>query len=708
MDVRKTILLRARLVLLGLFFFALLIIGKLVYIQFFQGEKWEKKAQATTIEYRSIEPIRGNIFAQNGDDLLATSLPFYKVAIDPCIASDELFFANVEALSCQLADYFKDKHATAYQSLLIEARQKNKRYLLLNNQHINHQAKNQMSRWPLLREGRYNGGGIFEKIEIRYKPFQELASRTIGFINKNQQGVGIEYSFNKELKGVSGAALYQKLTGGRWKMIKTNNKKRPIHGYDIETTIDINLQDVAHASLLRVLEKTQANYGTVIVMEVATGEIKALVNLGRTLNGTYKETYNYAFGSQGNKEPGSTFKLISMLAILEESNLSLTDSVDIESGKAKFYGLTLHDTKRGFGKITLQEAFERSSNIGIAKLADSIFKDKPQKFIDYIYQLGLQQPLGIPLAGEAKPFIKSPKNSDWTKVTIPWMSMGYELQITPLQLLTIYNAVANNGVMLKPLLVKRITYANRIIKTFRPTIIKEKICSMATLQKLQTMLIGVVENGIANKFNHGFYKIAGKSGTANKVENGKYGNTTYTSFAGYFPAEQPRYSCIVVVDNPIGIRYHFGSQVSAPVVKEIADRLSAKDLAANRKKNFATPSPLPPPIYKVANQIDWQSLSSILNGNFEIPIDQGSHWFQVIPEKQTSADSLVWQPVATFTEKQIPKVVGMPLKDALYLLENRGLIVNIEGPKHGHVRAQSLAPGSPIKRYSSITLNLRE
>ena len=703
MDAKQIILLRTRIAFLGLFAFAVAVMAKLIHIQFVQGKKWTKLAQIATLEYRPIQPSRGNIYAQDGS-LLATSLPFYKVAIDPCIADNELFEANIKSLSTLLAEFYQDKPAQAYYELLCEARRNRKRYLLLNNKQITHHDKSKMSEWPIFREGRFRGGVIFEKTEKRFKPFRELAARTLGFINENGNGVGLEGSFDNILRGVEGGAVYQKLTGGSWKMIQSNNARKPINGYDLETTLDINLQDVAHTSLLKVLQQSQANYGAVVVMEVSTGEIKAMVNLGRVAPGQYQEIYNYAAGSQGTTEPGSIFKLVSMLALLEETNLTLTDTVDTGEGKHKFHNLTMSDVKRGgYGVITLQETFEKSSNIGLAKLIDSTFSENPQKFIDYIYQLRLDKPLGIQLQGEGIPFIKHPKHRAWTKVTLPWMSMGYEVKLSPLQLLTVYNAVANQGKMLKPILVKEIKYANRTIQTFTSTVLNKKICSDETLKKLQTMLEGVVERGTAKKFSHGFYKIAGKSGTSNKIKNGKYSDATYASFVGYFPADKPRYSCIVVIDDPQGAEYHYGGQVAAPVVKEIADKLSAKDLIS---ATCITPTDsitwhTPPPKFRVAYKDDWQATIQTLGINFPPPLNS-DEWLQITQQEE----EIVWKPYNSFSTSQVPKVVGMPLRDALFLLESRGLQVQLQGSTDGYVKAQSLTPGTQVRLSQTITLEL--
>jgi cell division protein FtsI (penicillin-binding protein 3) len=705
MNAKKTIVFRTRLAFLLLLIFGLAIIGKLIHIQIFQGQQWKQRAKDITLALRLIPPTRGSIYAQDGN-LLATSLPYYEVAIDPCVVNEKLFLSLIASLSNHLANFYGDLTAQTYQRLITQARAKNNRYLLLNKRQVTYQEKQQISQWPILKEGRLHGGSIFNKIEKRFKPFQELASRTIGFINKEGHGVGLELSFDKELRGIPGKALYQKLAGDHWKILPDSSTKDPIHGYDIITTIDIHLQDVAHASLLKILQQSQANYGVVIVMEVKTGEIKAMVNLSKVTNDQYKEVYNYAIGSQGTTEPGSSFKLVAMLALLEETKLELTDTVDTGNGKYQFYGLTMRDTKdNGYGILTIQEVFEKSSNIGMAKLLDNAFAHKPERFIDYIYQLGLHQPLGIPLQGEGMPFIKHPNQPSWTKVTLPWMAMGYELQISPLQVLTLYNAIANNGTMIQPLLVKEIKKANTTIQTFHSRILNPKICSDRTLSKLKIMLEGVVERGTASKFRHGFYKLAGKSGTSNKLENGTYSNATYASFVGYFPAENPRYSCIVVIDDPKGEKFHFGGQVAAPVVKEIADRLAAKDLISASCLDPKHPQKLSCPATKqVLQQQDWVIMSQELN--FELPSSfpkTANIWIKVISEGIHRRD----QNQNLFTNTDIPNVVGMNLNDALFLLENRGIKVKINGPASGYITSQSIMPGTKIHHSTTIILQLQ-
>ena len=699
---KQTILLRTRIAFLAVLLFAVAIIGKLVYLQTLQGARWKKAAAMTGLEYRPVKATRGNIYAADGS-LLATSLPFYRLALDPCVVDEATFQTEIKGLSQLLAGFYKDKRAEAYQQLIQDARQAKRRYVVLNKRRFNYQVKKQMSQWPIFCQGRWQGGVIFEKIERRFRPFHHLAARTVGFVNANERGAGLEYSFNETLKGIDGRALYQKTVGGNWKMIHGSSTDPPMHGYDLETTLDINLQDVAHDSLLRALQASQAAHGCAVVMEVATGEIKAMVNLSRTDNDQYQERYNYAAGNQGTIEPGSSFKLVSMLALLEETSIALTDTIDTDNDQDQFYDCVMKEVKKGgFGEITVQEVFEKSSNIGTARLVHDAFGDNPQKFIDYVHKLNLSKPLGLQLVGEGVPFVKTPQGPGWSGVTLPWMSIGYALKVTPMHILTLYNAVANNGKMVQPIIVKKIKQANRTLKTFRGAVLNKKICSKPTLAKLKTLLEGVVARGTARRFGHGFYKIAGKSGTANKVTDGRYTNDTCITFVGYFPVEAPQYSCIVVLDTPQRYAWHFGASVAA-VVKDIADKVAAKDLAARR---FVTADSPPQasgifPLIRAGHREELLRLCDSLGIAYDHE-DLAATWVRTT----TDGDQIVWKDNGSFGQGQVPRVLGMTLKDALFLLENGGLVVTVQGNKAGRVKQQSLLPGTKGGQGKHITLRM--
>lgn len=697
----KDILLRARIILLSIVVFMMVVTWKITSLQFTEGDKWRNCAKVTQLEYRPILASRGNIY-DHGGSLLATSLPFYTVALDPTVSSDQLFEEGIDLLSTHLSDFYQDFPANHYKEKITCARKKNKKYLMINSRYITHEERKKMRQWPIFAKGKFKGGVIFEEQYKRYNPFRELAQRTIG-AHRQTHGFGIEYSFNNALKGVDGQALYQKVVGGNWKQVQENTMIRPIHGYDLETTLDINLQDVTQSSLLAVLEETSAQNGCAIVMEVATGEIKAMANFARTPSGKYSESYNYAIGNQGVVEPGSIFKLASMLALLEETQWPLDKSIDTGNGMVKFYNRYMRDVKKGgYGLLTLQEVFEKSSNVGLSMAIHEVFGDHPQKFIDYIESLCLHKPLGIELVGEGKPYIITPKSKMWNGITLPWLCVGYNLQITPLQMLTLYNAVANNGKMVKPMLVKNIKSASGIVKHFPTLILKEKICSDATIGKLKTMLEGTVERGTARRIKSGFYKVAGKTGTSEKLVNGKYSDNHLTSFVGYFPAEQPRYSCIIVVDSPKGEEYRYGADVPAPIFKDIIDRIAGKDLEARAPINGCVSQQCN--TKKLLNAGNVHELC-FLYTSLHLPLPKilnEDEWIDV----QFHPTETVAQPRKLASQQKVPNVLGMKLRDALCLLEQDGFEIAIEGTIHGSVSKQSLIPFSmiPADRKISITL----
>jgi cell division protein FtsI (penicillin-binding protein 3) len=673
-------------------------IGKL---QFQEGDQWRKKAETINFQYREVPATRGNIYAGDGS-LLATSLPFYRVAIDPTMAKDNLFNKSLDSLAGKLSAFYKDKSTSSYKRKIKDARLDNKRYLVLNRKQIGYQEMQEMAKWPLFREGRLGGGVIFEKVEKRYQPFKSLARRTIGFTNEDEYGAGIEYSFNSQLKGKDGRALFQRLSGGSWKPVFDAEYVKPENGFDVHTTLDVNIQDVAETALLDRLIERKAEFGSVIVMEVGTGQIKAISNLQRNKNGKgYGENYNFAIGDQGNTEPGSTFKLLSMLALLEENTISLNDKVDTGNGVHMFYNRAMRDAKNGgYGTITVREAFEKSSNVGISKLVDKYFGSSPSKFMAYIQKVGLNEPFNFQLAGEGKPFFKKPGTKNWYGTSLAWTSIGYEIKLNPLHTLALYNAVANKGTMVKPYLIKAISNGNKIQESFQPEVIRSQIASEKTIQQLQELLEGVVTSGTAKNIANTDYKIAGKTGTAQKLINGAYTKKYYTSFVGYFPADRPKYSMIIVIDSPNGFAA-YGGDVCAPVFKEIADKIYALDMELNpgSQKTFIA----------TAEQ-DW-GLPHFEAGKAEelqqIFEELGLKTDSINPEewvKTVASDGKVMLQVNDTDKAIVPDVSGLALRDALFILENKGLHVNYSGK--GRVKAQSLVPGSKLSPNATINLVL--
>lgn len=692
-------MLRARLAFLVVLLLAGTIVFRILQIQFQEGEKWKKISEKSAVEYKVIKATRGNIYSDNGS-LLATSLPFYKVAFDPTVADNALFLEHIDSLSLMLSNYFRGGTPLEYKKRILKSRNQGRQYLPLSRRLINYQDKKMMCDWPLFRDGRLKGGVIFEKVDRRFKPFDYLGERTIGYINENNKGAGLEYSFNKLLAGQNGEALFRKMSGGSWKPVFDGNEIKVQHGLDIKTSIDINIQDVAEASLMYHLEQHQADKGCVVLMEVQSGEIKAMANLQRLKNGRYAETYNYAVGNQGLTEPGSTIKLASLMALFEEGVISINDSVETGDGIYHFFdnAKPMTDAKEGgYGKLSVKDAFEKSSNIGISRLVQDHFVSDPQRFVDYLHQFGLSKPLGFQIIGEGVPRIKSPDDPSWSGVSLPWMSIGYELELSPIHTLAFYNAVANNGKLIQPIIVKQALRADRVYENYSSKVLNEKICSDETLRKLRKLLEGVVESGTAKNIKNSDYKIAGKTGTAQKLKDGKYTKQYYTSFAGYFPADDPKYSCIVVIDNPKGFR-RYANDVAAPVFKEIADKIYSLDIQMHdglEDENNLKPGYFP--VIQAGFQSDLQYLCNKLGISNHGASNE--EWVQASPVQ----NSIKWKE-REIVEGLVPNVYGMTLKDAIYLLENKGMNVRFEGK--GRVKSQSIKPGKRLIKGSTIKLDL--
>ncbi len=659
-----------------------------------EGERWAAMGERITFDYKRVKATRGNIYSDNGS-LLATSLPFYKIAFDATIPTDEVFKAGVDSLAYHLSRFFKDRSQKEYKRFLIDARETGKQYVVVNRRKVDYQEKKMMMKWPIFREGRLRGGAIFEKVDVRYMPFANLARRTVGFINENEHGAGLEYSFNEQLAGQDGYAYYQKIAGGVWKPVFDANNIKAVNGLDLQTTLDINLQDVAETALHRAMLQHKADDGMVVVMEVKTGEIKAISNLSSDGNGHYSEKLNFA---AHNFEPGSTFKLVTMMALLEDGRVRLTDTIDTGNGEVQFYNHKVRDyVQGGFGKITVQDAFEASSNVAMAALVDEHYGLKPGEFLAYLDKLHMTSKMGIQIAGEAEPKVVRPGEKGWSGISLPWMSYGYGFEVTPLHILALFNAVANDGVMIKPVIVEAIKRADSQQEQFETEILNKRICSRETLEKLRTLLEGVVERGTARSIRGTHYRIAGKTGTAQILENGRYTRKYVTSFVGYFPAHAPKYSAMVLIKNPRGW-YQYGSNVAAPVFKEIADNIYARDIelhAPMTAEKIANPDVLPfirggrqPELTLVCNELGIANQSGTEEEWVRTSrVGSGIEW-----KKNLQGNGLV------------PDVQGLTFRDALYLLEASGLTVFHEGK--GRVKSQSLGPGARANKGDRIYLKL--
>lgn len=695
MNIKKSILIRVRLAFLAVVVFAVCVAAKIGHIQVIEGEKWIRMGNEISFDYKKMKATRGNIYSDNGS-LLATSLPFYKVAMDPTLVKKEVFDAGIDSLSMLLSRHYKDRTATDYKRMIRDARATDKRYITLNRKQINYQTKKEMASWPIFREGRLRGGVLFEKMDVRYRPFSNLSRRTIGFVNDNGKGVGLEFSFEKALGGQDGEALFQKIAGDTWKPVFDANNVKAIDGLDIQTTIDINLQDVAETSLYRAMQSHDADQGTVVVMEVSTGHIKAISNLSSDGKGGYMEEFNHAVG--GSFEPGSTFKLATMLALLEDTNIELSDTINTGRGEYTFYNKKVRDHEEGgYGRITIQDAFEKSSNIAMAKLLDKHFGTKPGKFLEHVDELHLSQPLGLQINGESFPKISRPKDKNWSGITLPWMAYGYGFEISPLHTLALYNAVANNGKMIKPMFVTSIRQADEVIQEFGTETLNPKICSNETLNQLKLLLEGVVDRGTAKNLRNTYYRIAGKTGTAVILKDGRYEKKYITSFVGYFPAHAPKYSAIVLIKNPKGI-YQYGNSVAGPVFKEIADNIYSRDLqlhvAMEKKPNLELGVF---PTIRAGYQPDLVLLCDELGISNHSLTDE--EWIRAAK----NGNAITWRRNAIIKDL-VPDVQGMTLRDAIYLLEKAGLRVEHQGK--GRVSDQSLNPGTRISKGTRIRIRL--
>jgi cell division protein FtsI (penicillin-binding protein 3) len=701
---KKNILSRTYLLYVLMCFFALAIFYRVCVLQFKEGEKWRIKASAFTNKVEDMEAVRGNIFDANGA-LLATSLPYYEIAVDINVPgiTDEIYKANRDSLALMLSNLFKDKSHRDYIKILNKARKNKDRYVLLKR-NVSYKDLQTMKTFPIFRKGR-RGGLVTLQTNRRERPFQMLAGRTIGMARPGIKPVGLEGAFDSVLTGVGGKRLMQKIAGDVWRPINDENEVEPKDGSDLYTTIDINIQDVAQQALLSSLIKNKAAFGCVILMEVKTGAIKAIANLSKngSDSSSYSESLNYALGYP--TEPGSTFKLASLLATIDEFNISLDENIQVGNGTCMYYDRPMKDAHPPeTAVLTVQRAFETSSNVGISKIVSKYYSKNPKAFIVKLNSFHLNQRLGLSIPGEGIPRIKQVKDKDWYGTSLPWISIGYESLVTPLQTLTLYNAVANNGRMVKPRFVKEIKRNGSTIVKFETEVIDEKIVSEATIVKAKQLLEGVVKNGSGKGLNISAFKVGGKTGTAQIAKNGDYkkGGTTYQgSFVGYFPADNPIYSCIVVINSPANGSY-YGGLIAGPVFKEIAEKVYSGSVdflqPVNDKPKVLTRAP-----EVITTRLDeLHSISKYFGIPTAIPyIQEYGNTFK----KDSSVVYAIPIKIESKLKKGImPDLTGLSVKDALYLLENNGMYVRIKG--FGTVKKQSIDVGQRFNKGNRIVLTL--
>lgn len=654
---KKNILNRLYLLAGFMFLFASAITYKLIDIQFVKGDFYRKKAEERTVRNFEIKANRGNVYTADGS-LLATSVSKFDIRMDAVTVSNENFEKNIKGLSKALSNML-GKSESFYENYIRKARKNKNRYLLITR-NLSYNEYIKIKGFPIFNLGTYKGGIIAEQRTIREHPIGKIAQRAVGYDDYRGR-VGIEGNFHHFLQGKSGQRLKQKIAKGQWKPLNDNNEVEPVDGKDIITTIDLNVQDIAHHALLGQLEKFEADHGSVVVMETKTGEIKAISNLGRNKEGKYYERLNYAVGES--HEPGSTFKMMSMVVALEDNVIDTATIVDTEKGRYKVYDRTVRDThKGGYGKISAAKVIEVSSNIGIVKLIEKHYGDNPQKFIDGLKRMEVGNLLNLPIKGEGVPSLPDPKNKKtWYGTSLAWMTHGYGVSLTPMQILTFYNAIANNGEMVKPRFIKEIRTQDKVIRRFDKEVINPKICSQATIDKVKEMMKNVVKRGTATNIYNKNYELAGKTGTCQT----EYwtGKTQYiSSFSGYFPAENPQYSCIVVIHKPNKKIGYYGSDVAGPVFKQIAHKIYTE-----------TP------------------LLDKINGLQENP--------EIINKKYNS-----FYEIAREQTQTMPNVKNMSGMDAVALLENLGMKVKFKGT--GKVIFQSIKAGEELNKNAIIQLTL--
>ncbi|WP_411766498.1 penicillin-binding protein [Winogradskyella sp. A3E31] len=662
----KNILNRLYFVSGSLFVFALAVVFKLCSIQFVEGDRYRAMAQKRTVKEMEIPANRGNVYSADGS-LLATSIPKYNIAIDPLTSSNKDFEKYIKPL-CDSLQAYTGKSSSSFQNRIRKARASKGQYLLLVRD-ISYSDYVRFRNFPLLELGAIRGGLVVEQETKREHPMGGVAERSIGYERIDENGyatrVGIDGAFGvKYLRGKNGKRLKQRIGNGKWKPVRDANEVEPENGLDVYTTIDVNIQDIAHHSLLGQLEHYEADHGTVVVMEVKTGEIKAISNLGRNTEGKYYERLNYAVGES--HEPGSTFKVMALMAALEDKVIDTSTIVDTQNGSKQFYGRTIYDSGSGHGKITAARALEVSSNIGLATIIDEHYSNNPEKFLDRIEKWRLDQPLGVSIIGEGLPDIPRPGAANWSRNALPSMAYGYNMELTPLQTLAFYNAIANNGELVKPRFLKAVKEFDREIEVFEKEVLVDKICSDKTLLEVKNILKNVVVRGTGKRLYSSTFSMAGKTGTAwtdyADIEAWRKDRKYVSSFVGYFPADNPIYSCIVVIHKPSTEIGYYGADVTGPVFKRIAQKIY-------------TDTPLIDEIKSLEVQ------NAEVDNNFK-----------------------TYNDLANTYKTIMPNVVGLPAMDALAILENMEVDVKVTLKGNGIVKKQSISKNIKLSPNQTIVL----
>jgi len=702
MAVRDEIVWRSGIVYIAIALMAVALVVRILILQYVQHGKWADMSEKFVFKTTELPANRGDILADDGR-LMASSVPYYTIYMDTRSSgmSAATWSKGINGLSEGLSGLLGERSVAGWRAVITEARRRGDRYFLIKRK-VDYETLKKLKELPIFREGQFKGGMVAQAENRRILPNNDLAARTIGYLNLGSEGneVGVEGAFDKELAGKNGVAVRQRLIGGDWIIVEDASSVDSKDGNDVVTTIDIDLQDLASAALLNQLRKHNAHHGCAVLMEVETGDIKAIANLELGSDGGYHETYNYALAES--TEPGSTFKLPVIMAALEDGVIDTSDIVDTGTGTVRYYNKVIRDTKEeGYGKISVKQVFEKSSNVGTSRIIYDNYKDRPKDFVNRLYAMKLNQKLDLQLKGEGEPLIRYPGDKLWSGLSLPMMSHGYEVQMTPLQVLTFYNAVANDGKMMKPRFVSAILRNGATIKRYEPEVIMNSIASRSTIRKAKSMMEGVVEQGTATNLKNSNYKIAGKTGTAQIAKDNRGyrqgARISYqASFVGYFPAENPLYSCIVVVNAPSNGVY-YGNIVAGSVFKEISDRVYAtrfyRDFRAENKKDVKPTAP------EAGNGYN-DDIDEVL-GNLKVRYRRTSsdNWVAT----RESGDTIRLSSVK-IKEGLVPDVRGMSLRDAVFLLENSGLRVKYSGK--GRVLRQSPEHGSRYFEGSVVSLEM--
>lgn len=704
MDVKKDILWRVYLCFIAMVLVCAVIFGKAFYIQQVQGKHWRSLGDTLHMRWVEVEAERGTIFSEDGQ-MLSTSIPQFDIYID--FGADGLreksgkrFRQNIDSLSTGLALLFRDRSKAEYKKLLEKGYKEKLRYYPLKKK-ISYRQYQQLLKLPLVREGRNKSGFIADVKSIRLNPYQLLAYRTIGLDRENAQKIGLEQTYDSVLKGTSGQRMVRYVAGGvALPVEEVENTIEPRDGNDIITTLDMHIQEITENALMKMMVGNEAEHGCAIVMEVKTGKIKAIANLGRRVNGTYFEDYNYALTPS---EPGSTFKLATLISIFEDGKANMNTGVDLEGGSWQIAGRTVYDSEQhGLNQVDIKRAFEVSSNVGMAKLVVNSYSGSPSRFIRHLQNLGLHERTGVDLVGERKPVIYSPGSRHWSNTTLPWMSFGYNLMVTPMHTAMLYNAVANDGKMLKPYLVNGILENGQVVKQVEPTVLNEKICSDQTLKQVRACLAGVTtipgSTGY-HLFKNSPYTVSGKTGTA-LVANGNrgYADKIYqSSFAGFFPAENPQYTIVVVIKNKPHAAKFYGASVAGPVFKEISDRLYTLYVKQNDRYYTAARKRDSSWFHYAGYTEEVKHVSDKLNLGYKAAVESD----YVSVTNQGGRPAVYGLQIRS---SQMPSLKGLALKDAIAVCENIGLKLAVRGK--GKVAQQSVAAGSNIVKGQLVTVEL--